>query len=174
MCTSEKEQLYLLLLIFMITLIFFLNIKVLTHWGWVTHLSVSKLDHRWFRQWLGDAGLLSIGTLGTYLSEILIVMQSFSLTKTHLKMSSGIWRPFCFYLNELIVSSFLLGSRYQFIHIFQCNDFPLTHWVRDKMVSIFHTFSNVFSWMKMYTFRLILHWNLFLSVQLTILQHWLR
>ena len=29
------------------------------------------------------------------------------------------------------------------------------------------TFSNVFSWMKMYEFRLILHWSLFLKVQLT-------
>ena len=39
----------------------------------------------------------------------------------------------------------------------------------------FHTtFSNAFSWMKMYQFRLRFHWNLFLRVQLTISQHWFR
>ena len=36
------------------------------------------------------------------------------------------------------------------------------------------TFSNVFSWMKMYEFRLKFHWTLFLRVQLTISQHWFR
>ena len=51
----------------------------------------------------------------------------------------------------------------------------LTHWGRDKMVAIFQTtFSNGFSWMKMYEFRLTLHWSLFLGVQLTIFQHWFR
>ena len=38
----------------------------------------------------------------------------------------------------------------------------LTHWDRDKMVAIFQTtFSNAFSWMKMYEFRLRFHWILF-------------
>ena len=31
----------------------------------------------------------------------------------------------------------------------------LTHWGQDKMAAIFQTFSNVFSWMKMYQFWLI-------------------
>ena len=34
--------------------------------------------------------------------------------------------------------------------------------------------SNAFSWMKMLEFRLSFHWSLFLSVQLTIIQHWFR
>ena len=51
----------------------------------------------------------------------------------------------------------------------------LTHWGRDKMAVIFQTtFSNGFSWMKMYEFRLTFHWSLFLGVQLTIFQHWFR
>ena len=33
---------------------------------------------------------------------------------------------------------------------------------------------NIFSWMKMYEFRSNLHWNLFLWVQLTMFQHWIR
>ena len=36
------------------------------------------------------------------------------------------------------------------------------------------TFSNAFSWMKMYEFRLKFHWSLFLRVQLTISHHWFR
>ena len=48
----------------------------------------------------------------------------------------------------------------------------LTHWGRDKMDTISQTtFSNVFSWMKMYEFRLRFHWNLFLEVQLKVFQH---
>ena len=40
---------------------------------------------------------------------------------------------------------------------------------RDKTVAIFQTtFSNAFSWMKMYEFQLRFHWSLFLRVQLTI------
>ena len=51
----------------------------------------------------------------------------------------------------------------------------LTHWGRDKMAAIFQTtFSNAFSWMKMYKFRVRFHWNLFPRVQLTISQHWFR
>ena len=36
------------------------------------------------------------------------------------------------------------------------------------------TFSNAFSWMKMFEFRLKFHWSLFVRFQLTILQHWFR
>ena len=36
------------------------------------------------------------------------------------------------------------------------------------------TFSNDFSWMKMYAYRLKFHWSLFLRVQLAISQHWFR
>ena len=50
-----------------------------------------------------------------------------------------------------------------------------THWGQDKMADISQTtFSNVFSWKKMYEFRLIFHWNLFPMFQLTIFQHWFR
>ena len=36
------------------------------------------------------------------------------------------------------------------------------------------TFSNAFSWVKMCEFRLGFHWGLFLRLELTIFQHWLR
>ena len=44
---------------------------------------------------INNAGLLSIGPLGTNFSEILIKIQNFSFTKMHLKLSSAKWRPFC-------------------------------------------------------------------------------
>ena len=53
--------------------------------------------------------------------------------------------------------------------------YELTHWGRDEMNNISQmTFSNVFSSMKMFEFRLKFHWSLFPRVELTIFQHWFR
>ena len=47
-----------------------------------------------------------------------------------------------------------------------------THCGWNKMATIFQTkFSNAFSWMKMYKFRLRFYWILFTRVQSTIFQH---
>ena len=49
---------------------------------------------------------------------------------------------------------------------------PLTHLPLDKMTAISQTtFSNAFSWMQLYEFRLRFHWSLFLRIKLTIFQH---
>ena len=49
----------------------------------------------------------------------------------------------------------------------------LRHWGWDKMAAIMQTtFSNLFSWMKMYEFCLRFQWNLFPRSELTIFQHW--
>ena len=46
---------------------------------------------------------------------------------------------------------------------------PLTHWGRDEMDNISQTtFSNAFSWIKMFEFRLKFYWSLFVRVQLKI------
>ena len=51
----------------------------------------------------------------------------------------------------------------------------LAHWGRHKMAAISQTtFSNAFSSMKMFEFRLKFQWSLFPRVQLTIFQHWFR
>ena len=84
----------------------------ITHWGRMTHICVSKLtiigsdnglspERRQANIWI-NAGILLIGTLGTYFSEISIGIQTFSFKKMHLKMSSAKWRPFCLGLNVLI------------------------------------------------------------------------
>ena len=55
------------------------------------------------------------------------------------------------------------------------HDFTLTQWGRDKMAAVSQTtFSNAFSLMKIYEFRLRFHWNLFLRFELKIFQHWFR
>ena len=46
----------------------------------------------------------------------------------------------------------------------------LIHWGQDKMTA----FSSAFDWMKMYEYHLRFHWNLILSVQLTVSRHWFR
>ena len=52
---------------------------------------------------------------------------------------------------------------------------PLTHWGWHKMAAMFQaTFSNAFSWMKMFKFRLRFHCSLFPRIKLTIFQHWFR
>ena len=84
----------------------------LTHWGWVTHICVGKLTitgpdnglspgRRQAIIW-NNAGILSIGLLGTNFSEILIEIQIFSFKKMRLKVSSAKWRPFCLGLNVWI------------------------------------------------------------------------
>ena len=51
----------------------------------------------------------------------------------------------------------------------------LTHWGRDKMDAISQTtFSNALSSMKMFQFRLKLHWSLYPRVQFTIFHNWFR
>ena len=77
----------------------------LTYWGRVTHICVGKLTiigsdnglSPGLRQaiiWASN-GTLSIGDLGTNVSEILIGIQTFSCKKMQLKMSSVKWHPFC-------------------------------------------------------------------------------
>ena len=88
-----------------------LCVCVLTHWGRVTHLWISKLTsiasdnglspgRRQAIIWT-NAGILLIGPLGTNFREILSEIHTFSFKKMRLKMSSGKWRPFCLGLNVL-------------------------------------------------------------------------
>ena len=85
---------------------------ILTHWGRVTHICISKITiigsdnglspGRWQAIIWTNAVILLIEPLGTNFSEILIAIHIFSLQKMHLNMSSGKWGPFCLGLNVLI------------------------------------------------------------------------
>ena len=85
----------------------------LTHWGRVTHIYVSQPTsigsdnglspgRRQAIIWT-NAGMLLIGPLGTNFSEILIEIQTFSLRKMRLEMSSAKRQPFCLGLNVLML-----------------------------------------------------------------------
>ena len=79
--------------------------EMLTHWGPLTHICVSKLTaigsdnglspHRRQAIIWTNAQILLTGPLETNFSEILIEVHTFSFKEIHLKMSSGKWRPFC-------------------------------------------------------------------------------
>ena len=83
----------------------------LTHWGRVTHISVSKLTiiysdnglspgQRQAIRWI-NAGILLIWTIGANFTEILSEIHIFLIKKMHLKISSGKWWTFCPCLNSL-------------------------------------------------------------------------
>ena len=59
-----------------------------------------------------NVGILLIGPLGTYFSEISTGIQTFSFKKIHLKLSSAKWRPFCLGLNVLRATWAELGIAY--------------------------------------------------------------
>ena len=133
-----------------------LLLNSLTHWGRVMHICFNKLTIIGSDNGLApirqqafiwtNAVILSILTLETKFREILSKIQTLNSRKCISKC-----RPFCLSLTVL------------------------THWGRDKMATIFQaTFWNGFSWMKMYEYLLKFHWNLFLSVKLTIFRHWFR
>ena len=85
---------------------------MLTHWGRVTHICVSKITTIGSNNGLSpgrcqasiwtNAGILYIRPIGTNFNEMLIEILTFSFTKMRLKVSSAKWRPFCLGLNVLI------------------------------------------------------------------------
>ena len=96
---------------------------ILTHWGRVTHICVSKLtiigsdnglspDRRQAIIWT-NAGLLLIWPLGTNFNEILIEILTFSCKKMRLKVSSAKRRTFCLGLNVLTPA--MIRRRYSIV-----------------------------------------------------------
>ena len=81
-----------------------INLLYVNHWGWMTHICVSRLtitnsDNGWSpgtckATILTNAGKLLTGALGINFSKIWIEIYTFPLRKIHLQMLSGKWRPF--------------------------------------------------------------------------------
>ena len=87
-----------------------------------------------------------------------------------------IWQRVSSCLNDWScpITIFTLCLVWRSLHWYCCIS-VLTHWGQDEMNNISQTtFSNEFSSIKMFEFRLRFHWSLFPRVQLTIFQHWLR
>ena len=81
---------------------------VLTLWGWVTHICISKItiigsdnDLSPGRHYLNQCWNIVNWTPRTNFKEILVRIHTFLFEKIHLKMSSGKWWPFCLGLNVL-------------------------------------------------------------------------
>ena len=85
---------------------------LLTHWGRVTHICITKLtiiglDNGLSPCWRQaivwtNAGVLLIGSIGANFSEIVIEI---------LKVSSAKWRPFCLGLNGLMLQQHLIWAK---------------------------------------------------------------
>ena len=100
------------------------QVFVLNHWGWVTHICISKLNifgsdndllpgrHQAII-WT-NAGIFLIGPSVTNFNEILIEIPTFLIKELHLKMLSGKWRPFC--LGHNVLSK----ERYQLLALSLC------------------------------------------------------
>ena len=139
-----------------------------------------------------NADELSIGLSGTNVSEIWFKIYTFSFKKMRLIIVER--RPFC---SSLGVLTFITGGNVcgwpgqevQIWVIIVCKDehlqgvmkqsvdsiMSLMPWGLDKFAAISQTtFSNPFSWMKIYEFHLRFDWSLFLRFELTIYQHWFR
>ena len=138
----------------------------LTHWRQVTHICVGNLTiigpdnglspgRRQAIIWT-NAGILLIGPWGTNFSELLIGIQTFSVKKMHLKMSSAKWRPFCRGLNVLIaVAIYTTIETWQFLmqlqripiwsttHICQCQAHSLQLVPSHKEILIGRSFQHV-------------------------------
>ena len=109
MLPTDKYCIILTLTQYYFTKTFF---ECITHWGRVTHICVSNLTiiasnsglspgRRQAIIWT-NAGILSIGPLGTNFIEISIEIHTFSIKKMSLKMSSAKWRLFRIGLNVII------------------------------------------------------------------------
>ena len=133
----------------------------LTHWGRVTHICINRLTiigsdngllpgRRQAIIWT-NAGILLIGPLGTNFSEICIGIQTFSLKKIHLKMSSAKWRLFCLGLNVLKHTEASV-----------------------KWAPLCGLHFKCIVWLKTFVFGFDFYWRLFLLTQSTPRQHWFR
>ena len=137
---------------------------VLTHWGRVTHICVSKLTiigsdnglspgRRQVIIWTND-GILLIGPLGTIFSEILIEIYMFSFKKIHLKTSSGNWQPFCLGLLDKIIQ----GNAMWLLNPNRCT-WPLT-----RLLQYFILFSGNVLWRCLHHFLISFPWTFSRSV----------
>ena len=131
------------------------------------------------------------------------LIYKYSFRKMNLKMASARWWPLCASMcycfiysqyNHCVAKNLTVPDRLPLTFIsmvyrrnqnilgehFRFSKFNsawqvLTHWGQNKMAAILQTtFSYAFSWMKMYEFRLRVHWSVFLRILLTIFQHWFR
>ena len=112
------------------------DIVYLTNWVRATHICVSKLTiiasdnclspgRRQAIIW-NNVGILSIGLLGTNVSEIIIEILTFPFKKMRFKVSSVKWRPFCLGLNVLTREGFCTFCAFPLCHSPLASCYPYT------------------------------------------------
>ena len=175
---------------------FCLGLDVLTHWGQVTYLCVSKLTSIASDNglWPGRrqaiiwnyAGILLIGPSGTNFSEILSEIQTFSLKEIRLKMLSAKCQPFCLGLIVLRLSTPTVwglmpwwatrrhtayrgcpGHSYSHIKLNSLRTRQNSNHFADDIFKCIYLYENFSIWFQSC-------WNLIPRVQLIISQHWFR
>ena len=120
--------------------------KLLTHWGWVTHICISKLtiigsDNGVLNGWhlaiiWTNTGIFLMGTLGTNFSEILSEIDTFSLKKCN-------WKVVC--------------KMAAILSLPQCDCMIIAHSSLNIVANILQTiFSIAFSWNKIFRFEVSL------------------
>ena len=147
-----------------LSVLLFIYMENLTHWGWVTHLCITKLTiigsdnglspgRRQAIIWT-NAGILLIWPLGTNFNEILIDIYIFPFKKMHLKMSFGKTRPSCLSLNVLtrkhlrifftvlIFSEIVPYKLYSCIFLFQYDEYLISAVDTDGLVLWRHGISS--------------------------------
>ena len=139
-----------------------ISVLHLTHWGWVTHICVSKLNIIGSENGLSpgrhqaiiwtNAEILLTEPLGTNFSEMLIKIHIFSSKKTHWKVSSVKCRPFCPGLNVFIIAMsslsihqpLLLAQRYAGRERFCPGKNIFLIWIAVHFMRIIFFFKNFF------------------------------
>ena len=113
-----------------------IRLTLLTHWGRVMQICISKISIIGSDNGLSTGqckaiiwnnnGILLIGPLGTNFREVLIKLYIFSFKKMHLKMSSGNWQPFCLCLNVLWLGyQCVLNIQQSYAEVISCHLFGI-------------------------------------------------
>ena len=125
--------------------------------------------HSWYISWQRTAQCYSATIHTTGLATLLLHFQDIRRSSICIMRIMNMQAELATFAVEIVNQLNIHTSIHELLNR------ALIHWGRDKMAAIFQTiFSNPFSWMKMYEYRLRFHWILFPRVQLTISQHWFR
>ena len=88
---------------------------------------------------------------------------------------SAFQRRSCIRYYQLRSPPYLVNKTVKILYPVTSHQCSILHWGLNKMGDILQmSFSNAFSWKKIFVFWLKFHWNLFLMVHLTASQYWFR
>ena len=178
-----------------------LGLSELTHLPLVLHICVSELGHHWFRYWpvaysvpshyLNQCWFIVKWDSWEQISvKFVSEFYHFHPRKCIWKCCLQKWWPFCpgemswwrhpemspISVSISMIQNITVSMFYWWVTCL--TDSPSCHFnslrPRQNGCHFQTTFSDVFSWMKMYKFQLRFHWGLSPRVQSTIFQHWFR